>query len=478
MKAILQLHKLSLAASLIFALLAVMHLSLPLAAQPEPFGLPGETVTAVALFPSELAPWDNYLVAGTDSDGVFIRNLISPDSNWVNFGLLGKKITALHVYHWGVGPAEINSIFAGIRPDNAPDSTLIYQRIKYPTWWDSTWFAADSGLHAHSINQINAMSGFFSMGHSPPRPIFAAGNLEIFRATDFPTELEWDSVWSGGIGVINAIYIHREDITGSSGTVWAGGETATFAPLILKSVDDGVNWSAFHPNLGGDNACNSIAVDPLHPDTVYAGMEGAVIKTVDGGPNWFITPLHNTPYYFHGLVISPGNPDHLVAGGSTNSFQFGLFETFDGGNSWTAVLETDSIAGISSMDAQIEGNEFVVYMGTFGDGVYRYKSPVTGIKDRATVAGDFRLLQNYPNPFNPTTVISWQLAVGSEVELAIYNLLGQKIRTLVNGKQPAGFHRVEWDGRDDAGRAVASGIYVYQIKAGEIVQSRKMILIR
>lgn len=90
----------------------------------------------------------------------------------------------------------------------------------------------------------------------------------------------------------------------------------------------------------------------------------------------------------------------------------------------------------------------------------------------------FKLFQNYPNPFNPTSAIRYQLKVSSKVELSVYNLLGQQIRELVNSSQPAGSYQVEWDGRDEAGKVVASGVYIYQIKAGKEQQSRRMILLR
>ncbi len=103
---------------------------------------------------------------------------------------------------------------------------------------------------------------------------------------------------------------------------------------------------------------------------------------------------------------------------------------------------------------------------------------LTSIKDPGISILSFSLYQNYPNPFNPNTTISYQLPVSIEVELTIYNLLGQQITNLVNAKQPAGFYQVEWDGRDDAGREVASGIYLYQLKAGKFVSTRKMLLIQ
>jgi tetratricopeptide (TPR) repeat protein len=94
------------------------------------------------------------------------------------------------------------------------------------------------------------------------------------------------------------------------------------------------------------------------------------------------------------------------------------------------------------------------------------------------VPTEFRLEQNYPNPFNPETVISYQLPAASAVTLLICNLLGQKIRTLVDEQQAAGSYSVQWDGKDESGLAAASGIYMYSIKAGAFSAVKKMVLVR
>ena len=90
------------------------------------------------------------------------------------------------------------------------------------------------------------------------------------------------------------------------------------------------------------------------------------------------------------------------------------------------------------------------------------------------------LLANFPNPFNPETTIPF--AVGSAdsapVELAIFNALGQKVRTLFAGSLPAGLHSLQWDGRSDAGHAVASGAYIYSLQVGTQVQTRRLLLLR
>jgi hypothetical protein len=103
----------------------------------------------------------------------------------------------------------------------------------------------------------------------------------------------------------------------------------------------------------------------------------------------------------------------------------------------------------------------------------------TGVEaDTKTIPGIFQLHQNYPNPFNPSTSIRYQLAANNKVELTIYNTLGQKVRTLVNNYQSAGKQTVIWDGRNEKGKAVSSGIYFYRLKAGDFICSKKMLLVR
>ena len=85
----------------------------------------------------------------------------------------------------------------------------------------------------------------------------------------------------------------------------------------------------------------------------------------------------------------------------------------------------------------------------------------------------FKLEQNYPNPFNPKTIINYELPTTNIVELSIYNLLGQRVVTLVSKKQRAGHHRVEWDAS-----IFASGVYFYSIEAGDFQQVKKMVLFK
>jgi hypothetical protein len=98
--------------------------------------------------------------------------------------------------------------------------------------------------------------------------------------------------------------------------------------------------------------------------------------------------------------------------------------------------------------------------------------------DNGRIPSVFELSQNYPNPFNPATVIRYSLSRRSSVEIIVFNLLGQEVKTLESGLQSAGVYETTWDGTNRTGEKVASGIYFYRIKAGENVETRKMLLLK
>ncbi len=103
---------------------------------------------------------------------------------------------------------------------------------------------------------------------------------------------------------------------------------------------------------------------------------------------------------------------------------------------------------------------------------------LTGLTDDAQLPQSYYLYQNYPNPFNPQTNIEFSIGEPIEVKLVIYNLLGQKVKTLAQGIYPSGRHKIAWDGRNDYNQFVASGIYFYRIKSDKYIKTRKCILLR
>ena len=91
---------------------------------------------------------------------------------------------------------------------------------------------------------------------------------------------------------------------------------------------------------------------------------------------------------------------------------------------------------------------------------------------------DFVLHQNFPNPFNPITTLRYDLPEDNFVMLTVYEMLGRAVVQLVNTAQETGFKSVQWDATDSMGRPVSAGVYLYQIQAGEFVQTKKMVLLK
>jgi enediyne biosynthesis protein E4 len=145
----------------------------------------------------------------------------------------------------------------------------------------------------------------------------------------------------------------------------------------------------------------------------------------------------------------------------------GLIQHFGLGDA--AIIDTVTLewpSGLIEIYTNLEANQILTL--TEGE--------ATAIKDQndaQNLPGSYRLYQNYPNPFNPETVISWQLAVSNHVELSVYNLLGEKLATLISGKINPGYHTFKFDGKN-----LASGIYYYQLVAGDYREVKKMILLR
>lgn len=133
----------------------------------------------------------------------------------------------------------------------------------------------------------------------------------------------------------------------------------------------------------------------------------------------------------------------------------------------------DLPVGIELPEYDLAGNQRI-FGETVDMGAYEWQG--TPVSDELVVVS--YELRNYPNPFNPSTTISFDLASEAEVSVSVYNLKGQKVKQLVNDQLSAGQHTVEWSGRDNNNKSVASGIYFYRISTGKDTDMRKMLLLK
>ena len=429
----------------------------------QPAGLQGKKVTCLGAYGS--------LYAGTENDGVFRLAPVARDTSWAPMGLEGKKI--LTIYPHKFGPIGF-AVSAGVQPDwSRGDSALVYCSILD----QAAWAVTDSGLSHRHVPWIKSLDGF-------PDPLicgetFAAGPGTVFRRY-FSNPL-WEEVLDMGLGITNVI--RAEEYTAH---VWAGGGTAIRMPWLARTKDKGATWEVSFPFFDFLTTCRSIAVHPSNSDLVYAGLEEAVIKTTDGGKTWSLASPRYANASFDALLLAPIDSDHILAGGSQEGNAF-LIESYDAGKNWHAVyppvLTDPAVPALPAITSIIVAPDTLgAYLaGTLGAGVWRYQSASLRVEDghHSGVPQGFTLEQNHPNPFGPETEISYRMAAPQHVELAVFDLKGRLLVTLVETQHPAGDFKTRWNGRDAQGEPMPSGIYFCQLRVGRsIVAARKMTLIR
>ncbi|RMD90888.1 MAG: T9SS C-terminal target domain-containing protein [Calditrichaeota bacterium] len=209
----------------------------------------------------------------------------------------------------------------------------------------------------------------------------------------------------------------------------------------------------------------------INGDTTQPFIEAAFVAVSMDGQTWFEFPWDTTTWSgFAGVTPTKDNQhptDPQVSGGDS-------FDLADVGLPWAKFVKLTDIG-----DLKQEG----AFNGDFDlDAVVAVHSqpgqPTSVEQTPEAQPRTFTLFQNYPNPFNPSTTIEFEIARNSRVQIKIFNLQGQEIRTLVNRSFPAGKFRIKWDGKDAHGQNVASGIYFYQMQVNNFHQVRRMTLLR
>jgi hypothetical protein len=168
----------------------------------------------------------------------------------------------------------------------------------------------------------------------------------------------------------------------------------------------------------------------------------------------------------------------IVLTGSDNTF---LYQAYVGrveataGDSIAVCIDDESI--LTGSSSRTAGD----IARTWYDGVSyaRVDNSISSVHSKEkTPPEKLALIQNYPNPFNPTTTITYSLPTSSNVVLTIYNVMGQKIKTLVNTRQNAGNYEIQWNGSNEKGERVSSGVYLYQLKTDSYSEAKKMVLLQ
>jgi photosystem II stability/assembly factor-like uncharacterized protein len=345
---------------------------------------------------------------------------------------------------------------------NDASSTKIRRTVAFGISWSTVYEDNSAGAHLNSITMLDELNGY-AVGN----PV--SGQWVILKTSD------------GGINWISAATLSQngseKGINNSMKWVdlehgWFGTDNSS----VYRTTDGGVSWSSSTTTFQNNNA---VAFTNF-TSGVSTGTE--VNWTSDGGATWFLK-AEQIP----GEVVSAASAEQVpgkfffVAGSD-------VYKTNDTGDSYTQdYSQSDPLQFIDVDVIKIDENNWITAYAVGNNGTiakYMELYLVVGTEKEAnTIPVSFALKQNYPNPFNPTTTIEFSLPVAADVQLTIFNILGQQVATLINEQRNAGNHSVVWNSNDSNGMKLSSGIYLYKLKArgvdgSEFQEIKKMVLLK
>jgi photosystem II stability/assembly factor-like uncharacterized protein len=407
----------------------------------------------------------------------FWEQLPSPTSNWLNNlhfvdslngWACGEAGTIIHTNNggksWTIQNSGVNTYMIDIFflnnnlgwalfwTDTIPFTTRIIKTTNGGTDWinDNNLF---EDTFFKSIYFIDSLNGF--MG-GPPIVRTSDGGSSWIAANTFDVDTLPPDI--SGLPLLDIrFYNHQYG--------FACGGYLDFAGVIWWTTDSGLNWAA--KGVGPDPVSDLYIWDSLNVIGLAGDPEGlfgiGLIRTTDGGSIWSFNELNIFGETF-GMSFRTSSEGWAAAGdkfiNSTDSGSTWIDYPTPGSTVIKDLVFTDSLTGYAVGD----------------DGVIlKYIPSVVNriINQQNSLPVDFSLSQNYPNPFNPVTQIKYGIPKAERVELTIFNVLGERIVTLVNEEQESGYYTVEWNGNN-----VSSGVYLYTLKAGDNFNVRKMILLK
>jgi photosystem II stability/assembly factor-like uncharacterized protein len=325
----------------------------------------------------------------------------------------------------------------------------------------------------------------------------AGSGGEIYKTTNGGAN--WVSQTTGINNVIFVLNFINEN------TGYAGAETGK----ILKTTNGGSNW-VLQANLEEGRHIEGFYF--FNASSGFAcGREGTLLKTTTGGINWEPIDL-GTHIWFVDVEFVNANTGFIV-GGFFYSGQHLTIKTTDGGLNWNGLLQqgyyltsvefpsanTGYVSGLpgkilkttnaggnwisqqvnptDTLDNLFFLNDNTGYMASTNGIIYKtttggaVTSNVTNLS--GVIPGSYDLYQNFPNPFNPSTNIRFDIPLSSDVKLAVYDLLGREVSSLMNGQLSPGRYEYSFDGS-----GLPSGVYIYRLRSGNFNQTKKMFLMK
>ncbi len=380
---------------------------------------------------------------------------------------------------WSAGSGPILKTDNGGDTWYAPDTTT-YNNIQHIVFTDANnGFFVDRERGVYRTMDGGLTLDSLDLGIPDSVTIFSFQEIQFVDAnTGWIAYNGWDllKTTDGGdswtMQEIDSLDINEAFFIDAS-TGWAVG--GIFSPgLLLQTIDGGDSWTPV--DIGATERLRKVLFADANNGWITA--DEGIFRTTDGGANWNL--LANTDQYF-ASEFAAADASTLWMAGSEDGSIANFFISTDGGANWQEELTTS----LTFQDLALLPNG--TGWGINFQGILKRNSSLVSIDDDVSVnlPATITLHQNYPNPFNPETTIEFEFSETSDVRLTVYNLLGQQVRVLVDQRQAPGFHRVQWDGRDNAGETVSSGIYFYRLEAQPVLgsgavleETRRMILLK
>ncbi len=387
--------------------------------------------------------------------------------NSENVWVVGFEGTILHTTDGGINwidvPSPVNYDFYNVHFINADtgwiggdndNATEVLRTTNGGASWEVQNLA---GYHwgNYDMQFINGTPG------EPYRGFVTAGLSFVWRTDDYGANWLPSNIGGCGAGNLESIcFINKDE-------GWFVG-----APSALSEV------TIVHTTDGGQTF--EIQINPTNPDIrlrgvyfatqqhgVAVGLGGTIIYTENGGNNWEIRSFNNSRW--QSVYITQSGRAWAV--GQNGNIAFST----DWGYSWTPQLSNTNqelwqVYFVNDNEGWIAGG----YPGMQGVILHTTTGGVTGIDENdVSRINSYSLLQNYPNPFNPVTRISWQSSVGSWQTIKVYDFLGNQVATLIDEYREAGAYEYNFNASE-----LASGVYFYQLRAGDFVETMKMLLLK
>jgi len=322
----------------------------------------------------------------------------------------------------------------------------------------SLWFEQEGGLdyYLEDMHFFDDQIGVICGG--------TIGKGKILRTTDAGNQWNENSIAAVYTPRLLSIFFLNNNLG------WTSGANE----ILYRTTDAGISWDSIAFVLGGnENSHFGIYfADSLNGNICgaeYHGTgnnNGSIYKTSDGGSSW--TDVAGVGYgSFNSLAYHRSSNSIYSVGYGGWPYTVGrIYKSSDGGDNWVEVSspssETLSEIVFTDHKGWIVGRNGTLLTAFFPSSVEEIDNLL-----------EFNFSQNYPNPFNPITTIIYQIPEMSFVIIKVYDVLGNKVATLVNEEKPAGNYKAEFNGT-----GLPSGVYFYQLRAGNYIETKKMVLLK